>query len=40
VPGRQKELIRACRLAADARFHGRGADADPGGGLRRRHRHL
>ncbi len=44
VPGRQKELVRACRLAAiagdrrdpDARFHGLGADPDPRRGLRRR----
>ena len=48
VPGRQKELIRACRPRGearsgsdpDARFDGLGPDADPGRSLGRRHRDL
>ena len=48
VPGRQKELVRACRLAVqagdrrdpDARFHGHGPDADARGGLGRGDRDL
>ena len=48
VPGRQKELIRACRLAGEARgggdpnarFDGLGPDTDPRRGLGCGHRHL
>ena len=48
VPGRQKELVRACRLAVKPvivatqmlEFYGRCANADPCGGLRRRDRDL